>query len=140
MLLTSKEHGEDVRTEVHAGHGVRILPAQALGQVELPKDDFSKADELLNLFIRGDGVGRPVERCDGLASLDANQFVPELGAIVLTILRDDEGAEGSVDVELGFFIFHGYRIARRTENATIFFAILQSIFCEAGTLLEYLFA
>lgn len=101
---------------------MRVSPAQAIGQAQV--------DELLHFRIGRAGVGRPAKRGDSLASLDADEFVPEFRAIVLTILRDDERAEGSVDVELGFFIFHAYSIAQRTENATIFFAILQSIFVD----------
>jgi hypothetical protein len=44
-------------------------------------------------------------------------------------LRDDERAEGSVDVELGFFIFHVYRIAQRTKKARDFFTIKKYFFC-----------
>jgi hypothetical protein len=43
-------------------------------------------------------------------------------------LRDDERAEGSVDVELGFFIFHGYRIAQARKNAMIFLRLKKLFF------------
>lgn len=108
--------------EVETGIGMRIFPAQAIGQAQV--------DELLNLCVRRHRVRRPAQSGDSLASLDANEFVPEFSAVAVEVLRDDEGAEGSVDVELCFFIFHAYRIAQRTENATIFFAILQSIFVD----------
>ena len=108
--------------EVETGIGMRIFPAQAIGQAQV--------DELLNFCVRRHRVGRPAKSGDSLASLDANEFVPEFSAVAVEVLRDDEGAEGSVDVELCFFIFHAYSIARRTENATIFFAILQSIFVD----------
>jgi hypothetical protein len=40
-------------------------------------------------------------------------------------LRDDERAEGSVDVERGvFFIFHTYKIAQIIQNARDFFTIV----------------
>ena len=107
MLFASKEHGEDVRTEVHAGHGVGVLPTQTFGQTEV--------NDLLHLLIGRDGVRRPVEGLDNLASLDTDEIMPKLRAIILPIFRDDERAEGSVDVERGvFFIFHTYRVAQAT--------------------------
>ena len=120
--LASEESREYLAVEVEARERVRVSPAQAIGQAEV--------DELLHFRIRRAGVGRPAKRGDSLATLDADEFVPELDAVAIIILRDDESAEGSVEVELGFFIFHVYRIAQRTENATIFFAILQSIFVD----------
>jgi hypothetical protein len=40
-------------------------------------------------------------------------------------LRDDERAEGSVDVERGvFFIFHTYNVSQIMEKARDFFAIV----------------
>lgn len=119
MLLSSEEHGENVRAEVHARHGVRVRPAQALWQREA-EARVSEVDDLLHFLIRRDGVRRPVEGCDNLASLDADEIVPEFDAVAIVILGDDERAEGSVDVELGFFIFHVYRIAQRTKNTRIF--------------------
>ena len=124
--LASEESRKALAVEVEARERVRVSPAQAIGQVEV--------DELLHLCVRGHRVGRPAERGDGLASLDANEFVPEFRAVAIEVLRDDEGAEGSVDVELGFFIFHGYRIAQRMENARDFFTIVQ-LFCKVVTLL-----
>ena len=118
--LASDESREHFAIEVEARERVRVSPAQAIWQ--------AKVDELLNLCIRRAGVGRPTKGCDNLASLDAREIVPEFSAIVLTILRDDEGAEGSVDVELGFFIFHGDRIAQGWKNARDFFAIKKNLF------------
>jgi hypothetical protein len=119
--VASKILRELLAVEVEARRRMRSFPTQAIGQAEV--------DQLLHFRIRRARVRRPAKRGDSLASLDADQFVPELGAIVLTILRDDEGAEGSVDVECGFFIFHVYRIAQRTEKARDFFAIKKNIFC-----------
>ena len=119
--LASDESREHLAVEVEARERVRVSPTQAIGQAE--------TDELLDLCVRRHRVGRPAKRGDGLARLDADEFVPEFRAIVLTILRDDEGAKGSVDVELCFFIFHVYRIAQRTENARDFFTIKKNIFC-----------
>jgi hypothetical protein len=46
-------------------------------------------------------------------------------------LRDDERAEGSVDVERGvFFIFHTYKIAQIIQNARDFFTIVWIIFVD----------
>ena len=53
MLLTSEEHGENVRAEVHAGHGVRVRPAQAFGQREA-ETRVGKVDDLLHFLIRRD--------------------------------------------------------------------------------------
>ena len=61
---------------------------------------------------------------DGLASLDADEFVPEFSAVSIEVLRDDERAEGSVDVELSFFIFHGYRIVEGCDLVKDFLAFL----------------
>ena len=123
MLLTSEEHGENVRAEVHAGHGVRVRPAQALGQREA-EARVSEVDDLLHFLIGRDGVWRPVEGCDNLASLDADEIVPEFDAVAIVILGDDEGAEGSVDVECGFVFVHVYKIAQITKKARDFFAIV----------------
>jgi len=120
MLLTSEEHGENVRAEVHAGHGVRVRPAQALGQREA-EARVSEVDDLLHFLIRRNGVRRPVEGCDNLASLDADEIVPEFNAVAIVVLGDDEGAEGSVDVECGFVFVHGYRIAEGRKKARIFY-------------------
>lgn len=130
MLLASKEHGKNIRAEVHAGHGVRVRPAQAFGQGEFSESDFPQVDDLLHFLIRGNGVGRPVERGDNLPSLDADEIVPEFDAVAIVILGDDEGAEGSVDVECGFVFVHVYRLAQITEKARDFFAVVQSIFVE----------
>jgi len=118
--LASDESRKHFAVEVEAREGVRVSPAQAIGQAEV--------DELLHLCVRRRRVRRPAKGGDSLARLDANEFVPELRAIVLTILRDDERAKGSVDVELCFFIFHAYRIAQRTEKARDFFAIVKVFF------------
>ena len=123
MLLTSEEHGENVRAEVHAGHGVRVRPAQALGQREA-EARVSEVDDLLHFLIGRNGVGRPVEGCDNLASLDADEIVPELDAVAIIVLGDDEGAEGSVDVECGFVFVHVYKVAQITKKARDFFAIV----------------
>jgi hypothetical protein len=138
MLVARQVAREHFAVEVEAREGVRVSPTQTIGQTEV--------DELLNLRIRGRGVGRPRESVDNLASFDADEIVPELDAVTIVVLRDDERAEGSVDVELGFFIFHGYRIAQSTEKARDFFAIVQIIFVDefsnecfilqVGTLLE----
>jgi hypothetical protein len=56
--------------------------------------------------------------------------VPELRAVTIEVLRDDERAKGSVDVELCFFIFHVCRIAQRTKKARDFFAIVENIFVD----------
>ncbi len=124
MLLASEEHGENVRAEVHAGHGVRVRPAQTFGQGEFSENDFPQADDLLHFLIGRDGVGRPVEGCENLASLDADEIVPEFDAVAIVVLRDDEGAEGSVDVECGFVFVHVYRIAQDSEKSMDFFSIM----------------
>jgi hypothetical protein len=54
--------------------------------------------------------------------------VPEFRAVAIEVLRDDERAEGSVDVECGVFIFHAYSITQRTEKARDFFAIVKVFF------------
>ena len=112
---------EHLAIEVETGIGVRIFPAQAIGQAQV--------DELLHLCIGRAGVGRPVKRGDNLTSLDADEVMPEFRAVAIEVLRDDEGAEGSVDVELSFFIFHVYRIAQPSEKARDFFTIKKNIFC-----------
>jgi len=66
---------------------------------------------------------------DNLASFDADEVMPEFRAVTIEVLRDDKSAEGSVEVELGFFIFHVYRIAQRSEKARDFFTIKKNIFC-----------
>ncbi len=118
--LASEESGEHLAVEVEAREGVRVSPTQAIGQ--------AKVDELLDLCIRGAGVRRPAKGCDSLASLDADEFVPEFRAVAIEVLRDDERAEGSVDVECGVFIFHAYSITQRTEKARDFFAIVKVFF------------
>jgi hypothetical protein len=122
VLVARQVAREHFAVEVEARERVRVSPAQTIGQTEV--------DELLNLRIRGRGVGRPRERADNLASFDADEIVPELDAVAVVIFRDDERAEGSVDVELGFFFFHVYRIAQGTEKARNFFTILQIIFVD----------
>lgn len=122
MLLTSEEHGENIRAEVHARHGVRVRPAQAFGQGET-EARVSEVDDLLHFLIGRDGVGRPVERGDNLASLDANEIVPEFDAVAIVVLGDDEGAESSVDVECGFVFVHVYKIAQIMEKAMKIFSI-----------------
>ena len=94
----SDEARKNFAVEVDARERVRVRPAQAIGQ--------PKVDELLNLRIGRRGVGRPAEGCDDLASVNAREIVPELDAVAIIVLRDGEEARGSVDVELGFFIFH----------------------------------
>jgi len=126
--LARKETSKYFAVEVEARERVRVGPAQAIRQVELPIDDFSKVDQLLHLCVRGHRVRRPTKRGDDLASLYADEFVPELRAVTIEVLRDDESADGSVDVELGFFIFHAYRIAPITEKARDFFAIVKVFF------------
>ena len=138
VLVTGQVAREHFAVEVEARERVRVSPAQTIGQ--------AKVDELLNLRIGGRGVGRPAKGCDNLASLDADEIVPEFDAVTIIILRDDERAEGSVDVELCFFIFHAVSIAQRTEKARDFFTIVQIIFVDVfsnerfilqvGTLLE----
>ena len=116
VLVAGQVARKHFAVEVEARERVRVSPAQTIGQTEV--------DELLNLRIRGRGVGRPRESVGNLASFDADEIVPEFDAVAVVIFRDDERAEGSVDVELGFFIFHGYRIAQRTEKARNFFTIV----------------
>ena len=123
MLLTSEEHGENVRAEVHAGHGVRVSPTQTFGQSEA-EARISEVDDLLHFLIGRRGVGRPVEGSDNLASLDADEIVPEFDAVAIIVLGDDEGAEGSVDVECGFVFVHVYKVAQITKKARDFFAIV----------------
>ena len=124
MLLASEEHGKNVRAEVHAGHGVRVSPAQTFGQGEFSENDFPQVDDLLHFLIGRDGVGRPVEGSDNLASLDADEIVPEFDAVAIVVFRDDEGAESSVDVECGFVFVHVYRVAQDAEKSMDFFSIM----------------
>lgn len=139
VFVTRQVAREHLAVKVEARERVRVSPTQAIRQAEV--------DELLNLCIRRAGVGRPTKGCDNLASLDAREIVPEFSAIVLTILRDDEGAKGSVDVERGvFFIFHTYNLPQIMQNTRDFFTIVQIIFVDVfsnerfilqvGTLLE----
>ena len=138
MLVTGQVAREHFAVEVEARERVRVSPAQTIGQ--------AKVDELLNLRIGGRGVGRPVERGDNLASLYADEIVPELVAVSVKVLRDFEDAEGSVDVECGFVFVHVYKVAQITEKARDFFTIVQIIFVDdfsnerfvlqVGTLLE----
>jgi hypothetical protein len=121
-ILASDESREHLAVEVEARERVRVSPAQTIGQAE--------GNELLDLLVRGRGVGRPAEGCDDLVSVNAREIVPELDAVTIVVLRDDERAEGSVDVELGFFIFHVYRIAQVAENARNFFTISETIFVD----------
>lgn len=123
VFVTRQVAREHLAVKVEARRRVRVSPTQAIRQAEV--------DDLLHLLIGRDGVRRPVEGLDNLASLDADEIMPKLRAIVFPIFRDDERAEGSVDVERGvFFIFHTYRVARITQNARDFFAIVQIIFVE----------
>ena len=112
MLVTGQVAREHFAVEVEARERVRVSPAQTIGQTEV--------DELLNLRIGGRGVGRPANGCDDLASLYADEIVPELVAVAVEVFRDDERAEGSVDVECGFVFVHGYRIAEGRKKARIF--------------------
>jgi len=113
----SDEVCENFAIEVEARERVRVRPTQTIGQAEV--------DELLHLRIGGRGVGRPAKGCDDLASVNAREIVPELDAIAVIIERDDERAEGSVDVERGvFFIFHTYKIAQIMQNTRDFFTIV----------------
>ncbi len=115
--LASDESRKHFAVEVEARERVRVSPTQAIRQAEV--------DELLHFRIGRRGVGRPVEGCDDLASVNAREIVPELDAIAVIIVRDDERAEGSVDVERGvFFIFHTYRVAQITQNTRDFFTIV----------------
>jgi hypothetical protein len=138
MLVTGQVARKHFAVEVKARERVRVSPTQTIGQTEV--------DELLNLRIGGRGVGRPAKGCDNLASLDADEIVPEFDAVTVVIFRDDERAEGSVDVELGFVFVHVYKVAQITEKARDFFTIVQIIFVDVfsnerfilqvGTLLE----
>ena len=135
MLLTSEEHSENVRAEVHAGHGVRVRPAQTFGQREA-EARVGKVDDLLHFLIRRDGVRRPVEGGDNLPSLDADEIVPKFDAVAIVVLGDDEGAEGSVDVECGFVFVHVYKVAQITRKARDFFAIMKLFFGELARFLN----
>ena len=119
--LASDESRKHFAVEVEARERMRVSPAQAIGQAEV--------DELLHLCVRRHRVRRPAKGGDSLARIDADEFVPEFRAVSIEVLRDDERAKGSVDVERGVFIFHVYRIAQRTENARDFFAIKKIFFC-----------
>jgi hypothetical protein len=121
VLVTRQVARKHLAVEVETGRRVRVSPTQAIGQ--------AKGDELFNLRIGGRRVGRPAKGCNNLASLDADEIVPEFDAVTIIILRDDERAEGSVDVELGFFIFHGYRIAQARKNAMIFLRLKKLFLC-----------
>ena len=112
VLVTGQVARKHFAVEVEARERVRVSPAQTIGQTEV--------DELLNLRIGGRGVGRPAKGSDNLASLYADEIVPELVAVAVEVFRDDERAEGSVDVELGFVFVHGYRIAEGRKKARIF--------------------
>jgi hypothetical protein len=63
--------------------------------------------------------------------------VPKLRAVLLPIFRDDERAEGSVDVERGVFIFHAYSIAQGTENARDFFMIVKVFFVDEKSFVSW---
>lgn len=121
--LASDKSRKHFAVEVEAREGVRVSPTQAIGQAEV--------DELLHLRIGRRGVGRPAKGCDDLPSVNAREIVPELDAIAVIIERDDERAEGSVDVERGvFFIFHTYNLPQIMQNARDFFTIVQIIFVD----------
>ncbi len=117
MLVAREVFRQHEAIEVEARRRVRVSPTQAIRQAEV--------DDLLHFLIRGARVGRPVEGCDDLASVNADEVMPKLRAIILPIFRDDERAKGSVDVERGvFFIFHTYNVSQATEKARDFFAIV----------------
>ncbi len=117
VFVTRQVAREHLAVKVEARRRVRVSPTQAIGQTEV--------DDLLHFLIRGARVGRPVESRNNLASVNADEVMPKLGAIILPIFRDDERAEGSVDVERGvFFIFHTYKIAQIIQNARDFFTIV----------------
>ena len=113
----SDEVRENLAVEVETRERMRVRPAQAIGQAEV--------NELLNLHIGRRGVGRPAESCDNLVGVDVDEIVPEFDAVAVIILRDDERAEGSFDVERGvFFIFHTYNLPQIMQNTRDFFAIV----------------
>ena len=117
VFVTRQVAREHLAVKVEARRRVRVSPTQAIGQTEV--------DQLLNLCVRGTRVRRPVEGLDNLASLDADEIVPKLRAIILPIFRDDERAKGSVDVKRGvFFIFHTYNLPQIMQNARDFFTIV----------------
>jgi hypothetical protein len=116
-FVASEVFRQRFAVEVETRVGIEVSPAQTIGQTEV--------DDLLHFFIRRARVRRPAESVDGLASLDTDEFVPEFSAVSVEVFRDDERAEGSVDVERGvFFIFHTYKIAQITQNARDFFTIM----------------
>jgi hypothetical protein len=117
VFVTRQVAREHLAVEVEAGRRMRVSPAQTIRQAEV--------DQLLNLRIGRRGVGRPVEGRNNLSSLNAREVMPELGAILLVICRDDERAESSVDVERGvFFIFLTYNLSQIMKKARDFFAIV----------------
>ena len=121
VFVTRQVAREHLAVKVKARRRVRVSPTQAIRQTEI--------DDLLHFLIRGARVRRPVEGLDYLASLDADEIMPELGAIILPIFRDDERAKGSVDVERGvFFIFHTYNLSQIMEKARDFFTIKKLFF------------
>lgn len=122
VFVTRQVAREHLAVKVEARRRVRVSPTQAIRQAEV--------DDLLHLLIRGARVGRPVEGRNDLASVNADEVMPKLRAIILPIFRDDERAEGSVDVERGvFFIFHTYNLSQIMEKARDFFTIKKNIFC-----------
>jgi len=130
MFVASKVLRQRFTVKVKPWRRVRTRPTQTFrkGKAEA---SIREVDQLLNLRIRGARVGRPVESRNNLASVNADEIVPKLRAIILPIFRDDERAEGSVDVERGvFFIFHTYKIAQITQNARDFFTIVWIIFVD----------
>ena len=145
MLVTGQVAREHFAVEVEARERVRVSPTQTFGQSEA-EARVSEVDDLLHFFIGRSGVGRPVEGSDNLASLDADEIVKEFRAVAVEVFRDDERAEGSVDVECGFVFVHVYKVAQITEKARDFFTIVQIIFVDVfsnerfilqvGTLLE----
>lgn len=145
VLVASKVFRQHKTVEVEARERVRVSPTQTFGQVEA-EARVSEVDDLLDFLIGRRGVGRPVERGDNLASLDADEIVKEFRAVAVEVFRDDERAEGSVDVECGFVFVHVYKVAQITEKARNFFTIVQIIFVDdfsnerfvlqVGTLLE----
>ncbi len=120
MSLTRQVEREKIAAKIHPHNAT--FPTQAFGQAEV--------DQLLNFLIGRAGVGRPVKSGDNLASLDADEIVPKFDAVAIVVLGDDEGAEGSVDVECGFVFVHVYKVAQITRKTRDFFAIVQIIFVD----------
>jgi hypothetical protein len=121
MLIAREVFRKHEAIKVEARRRVRVSPTQAIRQAEV--------DDLLHFLIRGARVGRPVEGRNDLASVNADEVMPKLRAIILPIFRDDERAEGSVDVKRGvFFIFHTYNLSQIMKKARDFFTIKKLFF------------